>query len=93
MTKFSLEKKRNSQRVKEGYSIAQVARETGISEEVIRNVLHHRATWMGSIEPTSVRLESRRKFSILQHMKKTIGVVQKRAYNMVSRQFNGMELG
>jgi transposase-like protein len=39
MTKFSLEKKQEAvQRVKEGYSIAQVARETGISEEVIRNV-------------------------------------------------------
>lgn len=42
MTKFSIEEKRKAiQRVKEGYSITRVARETGISEKVIRDVLNH----------------------------------------------------
>ena len=41
MTKFSIEEKRKAvQKVQEGCSIAQVARETGISEQVIRNVLN-----------------------------------------------------
>ncbi len=34
MTKFSLKKQEAVQRVKEGYSIAQVARETGISRRL-----------------------------------------------------------
>ncbi len=42
MTKFSIEEKRKAvERVNEGFSIKQVARETGISEQVIRNVLNH----------------------------------------------------
>ncbi|NLN71138.1 MAG: transposase, partial [Chloroflexi bacterium] len=37
MTKFSIEEKRKAvERVNEGFSIKQVARETGISEQVIR---------------------------------------------------------
>ncbi|NLN71105.1 MAG: transposase, partial [Chloroflexi bacterium] len=42
MTKFSIEEKRKAvERVNEGSSIKQVARETGISEQGIRNVLNH----------------------------------------------------
>ena len=42
MTKFSIEEKRQAvQRVQEGNSVAQVARETGISEPVIRKAIHH----------------------------------------------------
>ena len=42
MTKFSIEDKRKAvERVSEGFSIKQVARETGISERVIRNVRNH----------------------------------------------------
>ena len=70
MTKFSLEKKQEAvQRVKEGYSIAQVARETGISEEVIRNVLHHteRHGWE-ALSQHRYDWKAEEKFSILQHM-------------------------
>jgi len=42
MTKFSIEEKRKAvERVNEGFSITEVARETGISEQVIRMVLNH----------------------------------------------------
>jgi len=41
MTKFSIEEKQKAvERVNEGFSIKQVAKETGISEQVIRNVLN-----------------------------------------------------
>ncbi len=42
MTKFSIEEKRKAvERVNEGYSITEVARETGISKQVIQTVLNH----------------------------------------------------
>lgn len=42
MTKFSIEEKRKAvERVNEGFSIRQVAKETGISEDIIRTVLNH----------------------------------------------------
>lgn len=42
MKKFSIEEKKQAvQRAKEGCSLAQVARETGISEQVIRRTLDH----------------------------------------------------
>ena len=41
MTKFSIEEKQKAvERVNEGFSIKQVAKETGISEQVIRKVLN-----------------------------------------------------
>ena len=71
MTKFSIEEKRKAvQRVQEGCSLFQVARETGISVQVIRNVLNH-AEEHGWEALSQHRYDwtADEKLLILQHMK------------------------
>lgn len=71
MTKFSNEEKLKAvQRVNGGYSLAQVAKETGISERVISNVLHHteRHGWE-ALSQHRYDWTAEEKLSILQHMK------------------------
>jgi|AMWB02.1.fsa_nt_gi transposase-like protein len=71
MTKFSNEEKLKAvQRVNGGYSLAEVAKETGISERVISNVLHHteRHGWE-ALSQHRYDWTAEEKLSILQHMK------------------------
>lgn len=70
MTKFSIEEKQQAvQRVQEGHSIAQVARETGISEEVIRRTINHTERYgLEALSQHRYDWTAEEKLSILQQM-------------------------
>ena len=71
MTKYSKEEKQKAiERVNEGYSIKQVARETGICREVLRRVCNHveRHGWE-ALSQHRYDWTAEEKLWILQHMK------------------------